>query len=639
VSALASELNAAIARPWLVVVAIASVGLAWIASVLHYTGVAYGNPIAWLAWLVAIAALLASCRFEVRRPALGLRRFAGSDLGVALLVVALYLPTHLWNFDVAPWNSNGLFDDAAWDISFAKLHAFNGVFQPAFFDEVGYISREVLFHYYITVFFKLFGYNLLVFNVALLVLGLVTVLGTTLIVHRLFRSAPITVAAALLINFLPLQYLHIFVGHRYAIAAPTMVASLYFLYAGFQDRSFAKVGMSGLFAALCLGSSIMGKQYIAGLAGAAVLLPILDRDRWRSTQNRALGVGWLVAFLISATPLLAYIVFNPVDYFRRDQGLVTEFLDHYRSGGLAGVLPYFSRFAELFLAPATFSRMWVHDFPLIPFAEYVLLLPGLVLAALRRHLELTFLALIPVASALIGGAFDFRVVLAAPIWVVCMAFTLDAVRRVVSRARRPIAMATAGAATARVLLGAIPAAAYLWTVSLDSNRQYLLPHVDVAVGRLFQDLAAGAATPTYAMKQDEFQRTSAGPAVQLLACPLGGYAITHLYLQDFSDRRIMAFCDQGNERLLGPDVLRFNVAAVRDLAPSGMPVKLAWERSDLSEGVIAQFVRFETLGSGQTFSADIDGRHVSVYVLTIDTANVQRFRDEVLAAFASETPA
>jgi len=101
------------------------------------------------------------------------------DLLISLFVLVLFFSSHLINFSIAPWNQNGLFDDAAWDIYFAKNH--------------------------------------------------------------------------------------IFAGHRYTITAPLMTVSLYYLYTSFTNKSRPRAAISAIFAALCLGSAIMGKQYLYGL--------------------------------------------------------------------------------------------------------------------------------------------------------------------------------------------------------------------------------------------------------------------------------------------------------------------------------------------------------------------------------------
>lgn len=635
-----SYFRSRVVRPYLLGAAVGLTVLSWEMTSLHYVGAAYGNDLAWISWLLAVATFLGAF-LRVRRPASGFswRTIRRSEVGIALAVLLLYLPTHLWNFPVAPWNTNGLFDDAAWDIYFSKIHAFNGPFQAAWFDTIGYISREVVYHYYIAAFFKLFGYNLLVFTAALLVLGFVTILATTLIVHRLFHNPWVTAAAALVMNFFPIEYLHIFVGHRYAIAAPLMMVSLYFLYSGFQDRSFVRVGLSASFAALCLDSAIMGKQYILGLALAGLLTPLVDRQR-RTPEARALALAWLTGFVIAATPLLAYVAFNSEDYFRREGGLLTAFLAAFAAQGLDGIRPFFEDLAQLFFADDTYARQWLHDFPIIPFAYYPLLLVGLIVALVRRRLEVAFMALIPVGSALLAGAYEFRVLLAVPLWVICIAFALDLVLRQraalpgsspPARARRPWLAPVAAAAVALVVLGVVPSANYLLEVSADSHRQYLFPHRDVGVARYVQDIVAGSSSPTIDMKADEFNRRDAvAAAYDTLVCPAHAYAIMHVYLQAFDDRRILSFCDQGIEMLQeSATIIHSNVAAIVAYQPGAKALKLIWEDHPNGRPAIEGFRRYETFGAGETLDGSVEGESFSLYVLTIPVDRVGAFQAQV----------
>jgi hypothetical protein len=634
-----SYFRSRIVRPYLLAAAVAFTILAWEMTALHYTGGAYGNDFAWISWLLAVASFCgAFVRFS--RPSFSVRTILRSEVGIALALLLLYLPTHLWNFPVAPWNTNGLFDDAAWDIYFAKIHAFNGPFQAAWFDTVGYISRETVYHYYITAFFKVFGYNLLVFIGSLLVLGFVTVLATTLIVHRLFHNRWVTVAAAVVLNFFPIEFLHIFVGHRYAIAAPLMMVSLYFLYSGFQDRSFFRVALSAFFAALCLDSAIMGKQYILALAVTAVLLPLVDK-RWRSPEARALALAWFGGFVIAATPLLVYVVFNATDYFRREGGLLTAFAAEYAAHGIDGVRPFFEQVAELFFANDTYERQWLHDFPVIPLAYYPLLLAGLGVALVRRRLELFFLALIPVGSAFLSGAYEFRVLLAVPVWVICIGFALDAVARQLAARRtaprstsfRPWLAPLVAATTAGLLiLGVLPSAKYLLDVSGQSHRQYLFAHKDVAVARYVQDIVAGSATPSVDMKADEFNRrpTAAAAEFDSLVCPAHAYAVMHVYLQDFDDRRILAFCDQGIEALQDSGtIIHDNVAAIEAYQPAGKALKLIWQDDPNAQPAIERFRQYETFGAAETLSGSVEGESFSLYVLTIPSAQLGAFQARV----------
>lgn len=626
-----------IANPGLHLAAIGLFAICAIANIAHFQGSFAGNPLTWAAWLLAVAAYTVAF-VPIRRPRLAtsLGSLRRSELAIGLAILVVYAVSHLWNFGSAPWNTNGLFDDAAWDIYFARIHAFNGPYQAAFYDQVGVISRETAFHYYVTAFFKLFGYNLLVFNIALLVLGFVTVLFTTLAVHRLFRNLAVTIAAGLVLNFLPLHYLQVFVGHRYAIAAPLMMVSLYFMYSGSIDRSFARLSVSGVFAALCLGSAIMGKQVILGLALAAVLLAILDRRRWFAAENRAAGLAWTLAFLIGATPLLVYILFNPADYFRRESGLISDFGQIYATQGYDGIRPFVDQLGELFFAKDTFRRMWLHGFPIVPPAYWLLLAPGLIIALVRRRVEIVLLAAIPVGSAFLSGAYDFRVLLAAPIWVLAMAYTLDfaSFGRLRPRAWRPIANV---ALAAILVAGLVPSAAYVWGVSTDSRAQYLLSHRDVAVSRLIQDVVAGAAQPTADMKSSEFDRPEAAGALGFdsLACAERAYAIAHLYLQAFDDRRVMTLCDQGNESLVGKDKLfAVSAKAIADYVPRGKALKMIWEEPEVAQTALKRFATLERYGSSQRLTGSVDGESFSIWVLTIAPENIAGFQAAVAKSAA-----
>src|SRR3954452_23211234 len=181
-----------------------------IATSLHYTR-KYPGPVTWIAFVWSLVFLLATYfpgAQETRQWASEVwedRRFLRL-FGVLALVFVI---SHVWNFKTAPWNQNGLFDDAAWDIYFAKQHIFSHEpFQAAISEG---IAREVGFHYYIWPWFILFGWNLLTFNVALLALGVSTFIFTCLIVHELFRNSLVTIVSALVFNFLPLQFIHTFI--------------------------------------------------------------------------------------------------------------------------------------------------------------------------------------------------------------------------------------------------------------------------------------------------------------------------------------------------------------------------------------------------------------------------------------------
>ena len=550
---------------------------------------------------------------------------------ITIFVTLLYWITHLWNFSGAPWNQNGLFDDAAWDIYFAKLHAFHGPVAAAYFDTVGYISREVVFHYYITIFFRLFGYNLLVFNVSLLVLGFVTVLFTTLVIHKMFRRWWVTAVSAIVLNFFPLHFLHIFMGHRYAIVVPLMMVSYYFLYTAVIRRSLVRALVSGVFAALCVGSAIMGRQYVYGLTLSTACFVCVPDIRKKVKGFLPVITVWAGSFLVAAAPLILYILFNREAYFIREKGLTQEFFRHVQTGGIGSVMPYLSQLGEMFFAKQSFRRQFLPDFYAIPIPYYVLLVSGLIIALYRRRLEVFWLSLIPVAGAIVAGSYDFRVLMAVPFWVIAIAMSLDALGHI----RRNTFLKPPVVCAVIIVLagGLVPSVRYIWRISHDPHSVYLLPHADVAVSRLVQDIAAGELHPTSAMKRNEFNRRMMNNVpYDMLVTPKSAYAIMHLYLQDFNDKNILAFADGGIELLQTTEQLfRDNLTAIAAYRLHGKDLMLVWERSEKVDSIIRFFSRYTQYGEEKDIVDSTEGKTFTLHILTIRRENIAQFQRDVAA--------
>lgn len=607
-------------------------------SVIHYLGIYYGNPISWITWIIAV--LTFSLAFLPAKARLR-RTIKKSDLLIVLFITVLFFASHLINFSTAPWNSNGLFDDAAWDIYFAKNHVFSNIpFQPAFFDQVGFISREVVFHYYISTFFVLFGYNLLVFNISLLVLGFITVFFTTFIIHRLFKNITITILSAIIINFFPLHFMHIFMGHRYAIVAPLMMVSLYYLYTAFIDKSFFKASISAIFAALCFGSAIMGKQYFYGLALAAIFI-LLSGKKLGLKEKFSIEIVWFTGFLITATPLLIYILFNYSIYTLREKTLINEFILQYQQRGFNGLWPYIDQLRELFFAKHSFRRQFLPDFYIIPLSYYFLVIPGLFIAFLKKYYEIIFLATIPILGAFVSGSYDFRVLMAVPIWIIAMAYSLNLIFILFKRKKETLSLYRYFFLVIGLLiifLGLIPSVKYIWKVSRNPNYLYLLPHKDVAVSRLVQDIVVASDNPTSQMKWNEFNRNVSIPSIKndSFVCPFGAYAIMHLYLQKYDDKKILSFCNQGIQLLKTPtEILNDNIIAINSYIPANKDLKLVWEVSDKTSDIIKTFSVYSKYGSEKNYSGIVDGNYFSLYVLTIKKEFIGQFKKDIKKRFIS----
>ena len=557
-----------------------------------------------------------------------------TDLLIFLFVIFLYFSSHLINFSTAPWNQNGLFDDAAWDIYFAKNHIFAGIpFQAAYFDNVGLISREVVFHYYISIFFRLFGYNLLVFNISLLILGFITVLFTVLIIQRLFKNVFITILSAIIINFFPLHFLHIFAGHRYAIAAPLMVISLYYLYTALANNSRFRAFISAFSATLCLDSAIMGKQYIYGLILSAICISLSRNTQWKSRKNISLFIFWVIFFFISSSPLFIYIASNYSLYNIRETSLIHDFLQKFQDGGFVALQPYFDQIKEIFFAKHSYRRWFLPDFYIIPLPYYIFIIPGLILAWFKKRFEIVFLSLIPILGAFISGGYDFRVLLAAPIWVICIAFNFNFLRELFPK---KYFLFVATTILIIISFGLFPSIKYIFSISENPNSLWLLPHKDVAISRLTQDIVVGASNPNSAMKWNELNREINPKLVthDTLVCPLTAYAIMHLYLQNYDDKKILSFINQGTQFLSTPEeILSYNTQAIANYVPTNKDLKMVWEISEKTKGIIKAFSEYNKYGSGETISDTVDNVPFSLFVLTIKNEYLNQFKKEVAAKF------
>lgn len=599
-------------------------------SCLYYLNIAQGGHLLWVCWALSVTLLI----YSFSQPCFYKKLFDGllskSNITILIFVIVLFWISHLWNFPTAPWNQNGLFDDAAWDIYFAKNHIFNDFpFQPAFFDTVGYISREVVFHYYISIAFKLFGYNLLVFNIFLMFLGFITVLFTTLLIQKMFKNIVITLLSALIINFFPLHYMHIFMGHRYAIAAPLMVISLYFLYTSFVKTSYIRATASSFFAALCLGSSIMGKQYILGLILSIPLAWLIGKGKI-SKKHLSVGIVWLIGFIVSASPMLVYIVFNYPQYTGRERGLLQEFISRYQNGGFLALKPYADQIAEIFFTQNSFRRQFLPDFYAIPFTYYALILPGIIITLYKKRFEIVLLTLIPIVAAILSGAYDFRILLAVPLWVICIAFSIDYAWTYVQQKNIFMRVVTVSIIGMLVGMGLISSVVYIWNVSKNPNHLYLLPHKDVAVSRLVQDIVAGEAKPTINMKWNEFNRKEVNSYYDTLVSPDSSYAIMHLYLQDFDDKKVLSFIDQGIQQLKTPsEVFYDNIEAIQLHKENGKDLKLIWEVSNKSTEAIGFFKKYKKYGSEKIISEISDGEPFSIYILAINNENIKKLKKDI----------
>jgi hypothetical protein len=155
----------------------------------------------------------------------------------------------------------------------------------------------------------------------------------------------------------------------------------------------------------------------------------------------------------------------------------------------------------------------------------------------------------------------------------------------------------------------------------------------VAVSRLVQDIVAGADKPTDEMKKNEFNRkiNMARVPHDTLVCPLGAYAIMHVYLQDYDDKKILAFCDQGIQLLkTREEILSDNIRAISSYYPTDKDLKLIWEVSDKTAEIIKRFRVYRYYGFEEEFTGTVDGNQYALYTLTIKNEFTGQFKKEVV---------
>lgn len=462
-----------------------------------------------------------------------------------LVVSVFYFVSVWWNYSTAPWNHNGLFDDAAWDIYFSKRYIFaNEPFQPAFWDHG--VSREVGFHYYLTVFFELFGYNTFSYILGLVLLGYINYISTILLAQLLFKNTYITGVLAIVMQTLPFHFIYIFVGHRYAMAAPLMMLSLFLLYKGFYQQSHRWLVLSGIVAGLCMQSAIMGKHYLLVLIISAMLLGVwLRRKVTYSSKILRLAGVFVMSLLITITPLIAYAVFNE-EYFIREKGLSAQFSEAIRNGNTQLLWEYGQRLYHVFFTVGPQAHRWfIPGFLPLPIMYMPLVVVGSLYALWKKNLPVLGLATLPIVGAYVSQASDFRFLHALPSWILLIGYALELIvvqsRSVLPR-RNWIILTTITIAV--LLIGSLNGARYIHAMSKDPNSLHLFGQKDVAVARYIKDILEEK-SPSSTIESNEFSRNGAKVLdKRYFICLETGYAVPHMYVQNYDDVELFDFCSQ-----------------------------------------------------------------------------------------------
>jgi len=607
---------------------------AW-AGAAHYRKAPWGDPWQPIGWLLSMLFLLCAFLPDPRSLAAGFRSLIKPKTAFFLFWILFFVVSHLWNFRTSPWNGNALFDESGWDLWFLKNRIMGHPFQPLWPDHI-MMARETLFHYYVWAFLRLFGYNILSYEAALFVIWCTIFIFTLLLVHLLFRSYIVTSVTAVVFNFLPFAFLFTFAGYRYPMSTAFGVVSLYFLHLGFKSASSFHLSLGGITAGLCLAAAIPGKQYVLVLVLFAILytglhLKTLKRSvKWSSVSLIVYG------FLAAAMPILLYILFNYAAYTRYEKQFVDDFLNALVGKPSRGDLAWYTTALWKCFFKYPGERQFIPDVLPIPLPYYFFLLPGLVLAVVKRRYEIAMLATLPVVGGFAAGAAERRVgLLPMPFWIILMAFTFATLLQL--RSRTSFKVYLWGASVIILMVGLFPSIQYIHGKTKSPFSVYHFAQAEVADSRFLKNIVAGREPTNPHLERDELKRHEGPDApYDTLICPDAAYSILHLFLHDYGDEKILSFCDGSPMTVMAQqEIWKLNKKAIADYVLRGSDLKLIWQIDPpKTDKIIKMYEPLRQLAKEQTISysfvsGDAFGGQSKFYVLDIPSQNITEFQERV----------
>jgi hypothetical protein len=613
----------------------ASLVVCGLSGVAHYRKAGWGDSLHPIGWLLSMVFLVFAFLPGKRDVIAGFKSLFSRRTAFFLFWVLFFVVSHLWNFRTAPWNGNGLFEDSAIDLLYLKTYVMGHPFQPAWFHPYPYlVSRETLFHYYLWAYLDLFGHNIVSYEAALLVLWSGVFIFTLLLADLLFESYVVTSVIALVSNFLPFAFIYTFVGYRYPLTVLLCVASLYFLHLGFRIISVFALALGGIAAGLCLASSTVGKQYVLALMLWAIFYAGLHwrglkRIKWRSAATVAYG------FLVAATPIVCYIIFNWEHYTYYEGTFINRFLGAVKGQPVPNDMRYYvTGLWNCFLCVPG-PRLFLRDFLPIPLAYDFFLLLGLIFAIWQGRYEVVLLATLPVVAVFISGGStaEHRLLLAIPFWIILMGFAFAGLLRL--RLTAGFKIIILGVAASALTSGFAPSVQYIFRTTKNPFAIGSFAQESVAVSRFLRDVVAGKqpADPPR-LEHDEFNRAEDIPDApyDTLICRREANIVVHLFLHDYDDTTILSFCG-GNPTsvMTQEDVWNHNKRAIVDYVPKGKDLKLIWESDPKTEKIVETLGMHGDLAVKESISFSFCGRKRTLELLNIASKNIRQFQDRVRA--------
>ena len=636
------------------ITAIICVTIELVISLLYYTNHIHENGVTGILWIISIFFLILSVDRKNGTIDNSLDISSNKNesprgryvLSMICVITAVYFVTHLVGYSNAPWNNYGLFDDAAWDIYIARERCFKeNVFEIIFWDEeIGCISRELLFHYYISILFNIFGYNMFVFNMGLVFLGYITVLFTSLLAERMTKNIGGGIAAGLILNFLPLHYTQVFMGHRYAICAPMMMISAYLIWRAFTEEKnslfYAVIG--GVFAGFTMESAIMGKQYIWGLIATAVfgLLFSLAKNCFIRNENQRkpilsfsqliLGIGIFSGYIVSCVPLYAYIWTHGNLYRIREMSLTQDFFTRLSEEGPSIIYENLRMLGETVFAPQSGLRQFSADYPILNWYMLVLLISGVLIALKKKWFLPLLMIAIPTAGNCITTCYDFRLLISAPFLSILVLLPIYSLLRLLSR-KALVPSSSVGycaIAISLVLMGS--PIQYLWRLSHDPRGQYYLNHTDLAVCRYIQDVVNGQHAPNIDMKKDEFNPPAIVAPYDTYAATYTSYAHIHAFLEPYNAREILRLFDDFPYITTEEEVLRDSLKeTILNYTITERDLMIVFEYNEKINEIMRIIERTGVVGI-ETDTFTMDGDVITMIQMKIHNKDLPEFKRQIL---------
>jgi sugar lactone lactonase YvrE len=621
-------------RPRLLFLSLSAVSLVLCAlgATAHYLKWALGNPWQLVGWLLSMLFLLLAFLPGPSELRANFKSVIKPKTVFFVFWILFFVVAHLWNLRTAPWNGDGIFDDAARDLLYLKTHVTSRPFQAAWFTSDNW-AYETLFHYYLCPWLHLFGYNILTNEAASLALWCTTFLFTLLLTDLFFESYVVTSVIALVFTFLPFAFIYSFIAFHYEMAAPLCVVSLYFLHVGFKTDSSSCLALGGIAAGLCLASSLLGQQYVLALLVFVVLCALFDRKRLKQGFNSRQVLTVIYGFAAGAMPILAYIVFNRHEYAFHQSPYLDRFLEAVRGHPSPDDITYYLRhlWSSFFTIPG--PRLFFSDALPIPLPYYWLLLPGFVLALWQKRFEIVLLATIPVVGVFVSGGntVEHRLLVAIPFWIVLIGFGLNGITQL----RWPLNFKIfLGSLSALVLvLGLVPAIQYIYTQAKGPSTIGWFKQQEVAVARFLKAIVAGKMPSSVPrLEHDEFNRVQGipDPPYETLICATEANVVLHLFLHDYDNEKILSFCGgHPMSAMTGQDIWSRNRTAIANYAPIGKDLKLIWESGPTAEKIIEILGPLRDLATEDSLSFSFGGRVRTFCLLNIPNKNIRQFQERV----------